>query len=192
MTTIAGYTYGQVPTSPVTLDDLETLKATVLWSDDDTAALKLAGEVLADQVDDVLDLWYGYVGSHPHLVRYFNGSDGNPDGAYLDAVRVRFGQWIRDLCGRTWDADWLAYQQEIAVRHTTDKKNRTDGVDSTEAYVPLRYMVAFIWPITATIKDFLGRQGHSPEQIDAMYQAWFKAITLSVTLWTRPYAPGTW
>lgn len=192
MTTIAGYTYGQEPQSPVTLDDLADLKATLLWSDEDAKALQMAGDVLGQQVDDILDLWYGYVGSHPHLVKYFNGPDGTPSGEYLDAVRARFGQWIRDLCQRSWDEDWLAYQEEIAVRHTADKKNETDGIDSTEPYVPLRYMVAFIWPITATIKDFLATKGHSAEEVDAMYQAWFKAVTLSVVLWSRPYSPGTW
>jgi hypothetical protein len=29
-----------------------------------SSTLRMAGEVLADQIDDVLDLWYGFVGSH--------------------------------------------------------------------------------------------------------------------------------
>jgi hypothetical protein len=187
---IEGYTYGQASASPVGLDDLEDLKKTLLWSEDDEKALRLAGEVLADQVEEVLDLWYGYVGSHPHLVRYFNGPDGTPDGAYLEAVRARFGQWIRDLTSRPWDEDWLAYQEEIGQRHL-HRKGRTDGILS-EPFVPLRYMVAFIWPITATIRPFLAKKGHSPEEVDAMHSAWFKAVTLSAVLWTRPYAPDHW
>lgn len=192
MTEITGYIYGQTSASRVSLDDLKDLEETLLWTDEDTAALRLAGEVLEDQINDVLDLWYGYVGSHPHLVKYFSGPDGAPSAEYLDGVRARFGQWIRDLCGRTWDTDWLAYQDEIAVRHTTAKKGATDGIDTSEPYVPLRYMVAFIWPITATIKDFLAKKGHGADDVERMYQAWFKAVTLSVTLWARPYAPETW
>ncbi|RMH79179.1 MAG: protogloblin ApPgb [Actinomyces sp.] len=190
-TTIPGYRYGQVDPSPVTETDLDLLKQTLLWTDDDTAALRRAGEILAGRVDDVLDLWYGYVGSHPHLVRYFNGADGEPDPAYLDAVRVRFGQWIRDLCTRPHDADWLAYQEEIARRHLHDK-GRTDGIATTEPFVPLRYMIAFIWPITATIRDFLAAGTDDPDEVDAMHRAWFKAVTLSVVLWSRPYAPELW
>ncbi|HHC08918.1 MAG TPA: protogloblin ApPgb, partial [Actinobacteria bacterium] len=136
--------------------------------------------------------WYGFVGSHPHLVRYFNGPDGAPSTEYLERVRERFGQWIRDLCTRPRDADWLAYQEEIALRHTAAKKGRTDGIASTEPHVPLRYLVAFIWPITATIREFLANRGHDPDEVERMYQAWFKAVTLSVTLWCRPYAPDTW
>ena len=65
---IPGYTYGQVPASPVSMQDLELLKKTLLWTEEDDRYLALAGEVLKDQVEEILDLWYGYVGSHPHLV----------------------------------------------------------------------------------------------------------------------------
>lgn len=69
---------------------------------------------------------------------------------------------------------------------------RTDDVQSDQTHVPLRYMVAFIWPITATIRDFLAAKGHSDAEVDAMYTAWFKAVTLTVALWAQPYAPETW
>ncbi len=63
---IAGYDYGQVAASPITMEDLELLKKTLLWTEEDDRYLAMAGEVLKDQVEKVLDLWYGYVGSHPH------------------------------------------------------------------------------------------------------------------------------
>jgi hypothetical protein len=48
-------------------------------------------------------------------------------------------------------------------------------------------MVAFIYPITATIKPFLAKKGHSAEDVDKMHQAWFKSVVLQVTLWSYPY-----
>ena len=56
---IPGYTYGAdaVAPSPVTGADVELLKATLLWREDDDRYLRSAGDVLADQVDDVLELW---------------------------------------------------------------------------------------------------------------------------------------
>lgn len=54
--------------------------------------------------------------------------------------------------------------------------------------VPLRYLIAFIVPISVTIRDFLAKKGHSAEAVDKMYHAWFKAVTLQVALWCRPYA----
>jgi Protoglobin len=146
---------------------------------------------LGDQVEDVLDVWYGFVASHDHLVRYFAGSDGRPDTEYLERVRVRFGQWIRDLCGRPWDQGWLDYQEEIALRHTPAKKNQTDRAQAPDN-VPLRYLIAFVYPITATVREFLAKRGHGQEDVEKMYQAWFKAVTLSVALWSRPYADGQW
>lgn len=61
-----GYTYGsqELAQSPISLQDLDLLKKTLLWSADDDKALHLAGEVLKDQTDAVLDLWYGYVGGN--------------------------------------------------------------------------------------------------------------------------------
>ena len=190
--TLPGYSYGgeDLAPSPVTEDDLRLLEATLLWNDADERYLRMAGEVLDDQVDAVLDLWYGYVGSHPHLAAYFAGADGQPDPRYLERVRGRFGQWIRDLCGRSRDATWLAYQEEIAQRHT-NRKNQTDDVESVPI-VSLRYLVAFVYPITATIRDFLAAKGHSAAAVEGMFQAWFKSVVLTVVLWSRPYAEDRW
>jgi hypothetical protein len=146
----------------------------------------MAGEVLADQVDEILDLWYGFVGSHPHLLYYFTGPDGQPNTQYLDAVRKRFGQWILDTCNRSYDQDWLNYQHEIALRHHRSKKNQVDNIQSV-ANINLRYLIAFIYPITATIEPFLAKKGHSSEEVEKMHQAWFKAVVLQVVLWSFPY-----
>lgn len=52
---IAGYTYGTeaVAKSPLSLDDLELLKKSVLFTQEDEKYLKMAGEVLAGQIEDV-------------------------------------------------------------------------------------------------------------------------------------------
>lgn len=176
----------------ITLDDLDQLHASVLWTDDDRAALRRAAPVLAPQVDAILDVWYGFVGSHPHLVATFAGADGEPDPAYLAAVRERFGRWVTDLCEQDRDAAWLADQDEIGRRHAPEGKNRTDGVASPSTHVPLAHLVALIVPITVTIRDFLAADGADAAEVEARYQAWFKAVTLSVALWSRPYSPDLW
>jgi len=189
-TTIPGYTYGtaEAARSPLELDDLRLLEKAVLFTDDDRAALRCAGVVLTDQIEDVLDVWYGFVAANDHLVASFAGPDGKPNGDYLAAVRRRFGQWILDTCERDYDQAWLDYQEEIALRHYRTKKNRTDGVDAAPV-IPLRFLIAFIYPITATMREFLAKKGDSSEQVEAMHQAWFKSVTLQVALWSRPYTP---
>jgi Protoglobin len=190
---IPGYAFGDpgLARSPVTADDVALLKETLLWSDDDDRYLAMAGEVLADQVDEVLELWYGYVGSHPHLVGYFAGADGVPLAEYLERVRARFAQWVRDVCSRPHDDAWRDYQHEIALRHTRAKKNRTDAVDAAPE-IPLRYMIAFVFPITATMRSFLAAKGHDAEDVDGMHGAWFKSVVLHVCLWSQPYASESW
>jgi hypothetical protein len=190
----AGYAYddpGLAP-SPVTRKDLAQIQASLLWSDADATALRRAGEILVPQIEDILDVWYGFVGSTPHLVASFAGPDGQPDDRYLAAVRGRFGRWIADLCTRDFDETWLAYQEEIALRHHVAKKNATDGVDSPAGHVAMRHLIALAVPITVTIRDFLRKGGADETEVDAMYHAWFKAVMLSVVLWSRPYSPQWW
>lgn len=192
---IPGYIYGtaEVAKAPVTDEEFNLLKTTVMMTDEDIKYLRLAGEVLKDQVDEILDLWYGWVGSHKHLVHYFgHRKTGQPIPEYLESVRKRFGQWILDTCFREYDRDWLNYQMEIGLRHHRSKKNQTDKVESVE-HIPLRYLIAFIVPITSTIKPFLAKKGHKPEEVERMYNAWFKAVTMSVALWSIPYTnKGEW
>ncbi len=186
---IPGYALGSdtLERSPISLEELELLKQSLLWSEDDDRYLRLSGEVLEDQVEDVLDVWYGFVASHPFLVHYFaRRSDGEPDAGYLEAVRKRFGRWILDTARAEYDQSWLDYQEEIGRRHHRERKNRTDGVDATE-HIPLRYLIAFVYPITATLKPFLAAKGHGAEEVEKMQDAWRKSVILQVALWSRPY-----
>ena len=185
---ISGYTYGtaQVSPSPLKMGDLENLKKAVLFDAEGEKYLRMAGQVLADQIEDVLDVWYGFVGSHPHLVYYFTDGKGNANSEYLAAVRKRFGQWILDTCNRPYDQAWLNYAHEIGLRHHRTKKNKTDGVNSVPN-ISFRYLVAFIYPITATIRPFLAKKGHSAQEVEKMHQAWFKSVVMQVALWSAPY-----
>ncbi len=188
---IPGYSFGspEVARSPLSLEDLQNLKKACLLTEEDQEWLRLAGDILEGQVEEILDLWYGFVGSHPFLLQAFVDERGEPIASYLSAVRKRFGQWILDTCRRPYDQDWLNYQYEIGLRHHRSKKNRTDGVPAALPSVPLRYLVALIAPITITIRDFLARKGHTPEQVDKMYHAWLKSVVLQVALWCQPYVP---
>ena len=187
---IPGYSYGAPDTarSPLGVGELDLLKETVLFTEEDERYLRMAGEVLRGQTEDVLDVWYDFVASHQHLVRYFSDAQANADQEYLGRVRERFEQWILDTCERPYDQEWLDYQQEIALRHTRAKTNRTDGAQETPDYVPLRYMISFVYPITATMRPFLANKAHTDEEVEKMHQAWFKSVVLQVALWSQPYA----
>ena len=188
MPSIPGYTYGskKLQRSPVTLDDLEKLKATVLFGDDDVRALRMSRAVLEPQVDEILDVWYGFVGSQPHLLAYFSNASGEPDADYLQKVRERFGQWILDTADANYDQAWLDYQHEIGLRHHRLGKNRTDGANAID-HIHYRYLPALLYPVTATLRPFLEKGDHSPEQVEAMHQAWIKSVLLQVILWSHPY-----
>jgi Protoglobin len=187
-TAIPGYTYGTdaVPRSPVSLQELQLLQATLLLGEDDLAALRRSGGILASQVEEILDVWYGFVGANPHLLAAFSNAQGQPDQDYLAAVRRRFGRWILDTARAEFDQAWLDYQHEIGLRHTRRGKNRTDGADAAD-HIPLRYVLALLVPITTTLKPFLAKGGATSDEVEAMHQAWVKAVLLQVILWSHPY-----
>lgn len=186
---IPGYTYGQthLARSPITLQEVELLKQTLLFGEDDVRYLRMSHDVLKHQTGQILDVWYGFVASQPQLVHYFSGKqDGQPDPAYLAAVRLRFGQWILDTASARYDQQWLDYQYEIGRRHHRTAKNVTDGARSVDN-IGFRYIPALLYPITATLKPFLAKGGHSAGDVEKMHQAWVKSVLLQVILWSQPY-----
>jgi hypothetical protein len=186
---IPGYSYGtaNVEKSPVSLPDLERLKISAGFTEEDERYLKLAGEVLADQTKQIVDHWRTVIiASIPHLARHSRTPEGNPIPEYLAKSNLRFQQWILDTCLRPYDQDWLNYQQEIALRHTSAKKNKTDGVRSTEC-VPFSDVIAFVAVMNETIKPYLAAKGHSREEVDKMHLAWTRSMQLQLALWTGAY-----
>jgi hypothetical protein len=186
---IAGYTYGtaSVGASTTTMPELESLKASAGFTAEDERLLRSAGEVLADQTEQIVHHWRsGIIAGIPHLARHSRTPDGEPIPEYLAKSNRRFQQWIVDTCTRPYDQDWLNYQQEIALRHTAAKKNQTDGVDSTP-FVPLSDVVAFIAVMNETIKPYLAAKGHTAEEVEAMHGAWCRSMQLQMALWVRPY-----
>lgn len=186
---IPGYTYGstELKKSPISMDDFTKLKQATLFSDDDVRYLKMSLDILKDQTEQILDVWYGFIGSIPFLLNYFtNPVDGQPNMNYLESVRKRFGQWILDTANAKYDQDWLNYQYEIGLRHHSTKKNSTDNVKSV-SIIHIHYIFAVIIPVTTTLRPFLERDGHSRDDVDRMQDAWRKTVLMQVILWSQPY-----
>lgn len=186
---IPGYTFGSptLPVSPVTLADFELMKKSVLFGDDDVQALRQSHDILKDQTEAILDVWYGFVGSNSHLLKSFtNPQDGKPLGDYLGGVRRRFGQWILDTARAAYDQQWLDYQHEIGQRHYRTRKGKTDRAPTTEL-VPFRDLFLLAVPVTFTLKPFLAKHGARAEDVDKMHAAWLKSCLLQLTLWSYPY-----
>jgi Protoglobin len=186
---IPSYTYGMsvVETSTVSLDELERLKISVGFTDEDERYLRLAGDVLSGQTKEIVEHWRsGIIAGTPNLARHSRTPEGEPNPEYLAKSNLRFEQWILDSCLRPYDQDWLNYQQEIALRHTSLKKNQADGVRST-AFVPFRDIVAFVAVLNETITPYLANKGHTNDEVDAMHLAWTRSLQMQIALWTKTY-----
>ena len=184
-----GYALGQstLARAPYSMADLAALQKSMLFGADDVAALRQSRAILADQTEAILDVWYGFVASTPELVVFFGDTrSGQPDGAYLAAVRKRFALWILDTADAKYDQAWLDWQYEIGLRHNRVKKNKTDGAHGP-AQVDFRYLPALTIPITTTLKPFLAKKGASAADVEKMHAAWVKAVLLQAILWSPPY-----
>lgn len=186
---IPAYTYGTAAVSPstVSLGDLEKLKVSAGFTAEDEQYLRLAGEVLAGQTKQIVDHWRsGIIAGIPNLARHSRTPAGDPIPGYLAQSNLRFEQWILDTCLRPYDQDWLNYQQEIALRHTSLKKNQADGVRSTE-YVPFHDIVAFLAVMNDTIKPYLAGKGNTKDEVEGMHRAWCRSMQMQIALWSKPY-----
>ena len=197
---ISGYNYGsaEVAKSPITPQELQELKESAGFTSEDETWLHRAGLVLKGHTAAIVEKWRAVISAHPHLARYSLKPNGEKDPHYSEASGLRFQQWILDTCLRPYDQDWLNYQQEIALRHTSEKKNKTDNVESAST-IHLRDLVAFTAVINDPniLKPFLSAKGDDSTVVEKMYQAWCKSILLQIALWTQPYtdtrlAPNEW
>jgi hypothetical protein len=197
---IPGYDYGlpNVAKSPVSTEEFELLKQSAGFTREDQHWLRVAGDVLAGQTKELIGKWREAIAAHPHLARYSLRPDGQKDSDYAEGSGLRFQQWVLDTCLRPYDQDWLNYQQEIALRHTSVKKNKTDNVESAPT-IHLRHIIAFTAVITdpEIMKPFLAAKGHGASEIDKMHRAWCKSLHLQIALWAEPYtnpqlAPNEW
>jgi hypothetical protein len=170
----------------VSLADLELLERTIGYTAEDARALARAGDILARTVDAFLDDWDAFQATLPHLGAFSLGPDGEPNLPNRAASRVRLRQWILDTCRTSHDQDWLNYEHEIGLRHTRAKKNQTDGVVSAP-HVSFRYVLAQLYTFTQAMRPFLADPLLTPDDIDAMFQAWSKAVLLQIVLWSHPY-----
>jgi hypothetical protein len=186
---IPAYTYGtsDVTVSPVSLAELGMLKVSAGFTVEDEQFLRLAGQVLASQTNQIVTHWRsGIIAGIPNLARHSRTPEGDAIPEYLAQSNFRFEQWILDTCLRPYDQDWLNYQQEIALRHTSLKKNQADGVRST-AYVPFHDIVAFVAVMNDTIKPYLAAKGNTEQEVEGMHRAWRKSLQMQIALWSKPY-----
>ena len=178
---------GALPPAPISLEEFHQMEQAAFFTPEDVRHLRMSWDVLRDQVEVVLDVWYDFMAAYPFLLQTFSRpSDGQPDQRYLDAVRQRFARWIETTAQANYDQQWLNEQYEIGRRHYRTGKNQTDHVDSVDI-VPYRFIVPLVSPLVTTLKPFLAQKGHTPDEVDKMQQAWLKSMLLQVTLWGQPY-----
>ncbi len=155
---IPGYDFGSSRSakSPISEEEFRKLEQTLGWTAEDELLLKKHAAVFEAQAEKMVDSWRAVIGSQVHLAEWFFGPDGKPDNEYKAAVKRRFVQWVIDVTVRPHDRAWLDYQEEIGLRHTPERKNKTDRRE-TPPLVPLRYLLGFV-PVVTPIRQFLETQ----------------------------------
>jgi hypothetical protein len=71
-----------VARSPVSLEELRQLEATVGWNADDAKVLERHGDLFRDRAEQMVDSWRAVIGAQSHLAKWFFRPDGKPDDDY--------------------------------------------------------------------------------------------------------------
>jgi len=190
---IAGYDFGSANSarSPVSAEELLQLEQTLGWTTNDAQLLRKHAPLFAAQAEKMVDSWRAIIGTQPHLAKWFLAPNGKPDDEYKAAVKKRFVQWVKDVAIRPHDQAWLDYQEEIGLRHTPDKKNRTDR-HQRPPLVPLRYLLAFV-PVVTPGSPLFRRCHYRPHGTRRDRARMDQSSPSSRELWTRPYSrDGLW
>jgi hypothetical protein len=163
---------------------LVRLKRMLLFTNEDEQYLIMAGAILAEHTEDILNNWYDYILKNNYLAFYFT-RDGAPDLDYLQSLRPHFRQWITDMCTRQEGNTWWQFEERIAAQ--LQLKPSSGGDDMAPLPMEyLRYLSTFIYPVAEAGRPYLSRHGHPAAEVERMQQAWFKAISFSVLLWVYP------
>jgi hypothetical protein len=184
---IPGYDYGtrESAVSPVSEGELTRLEQTVGWTVADADVLMRHADAFRAKAESMVDAWRAVIGSQSHLSQAFTKPDGTPDNDYKASVKPRFVQWVVDVAVRPHDRKWLNYQQEIGLRHTPARKNKTDGGQAPPV-VPFRYLIGAL-PMVLAIRRFFTDTIQDETELKRLEDAWAKAVILHVTLWSRAY-----
>ena len=72
-----------MPAAPITLGELGLIQQSLLMGEEDVKYLRMSRDVLEPHVEELVGVWYGFVGSNPHLLASFSSASGEVDSAYL-------------------------------------------------------------------------------------------------------------
>jgi len=174
---IPGYEFGSAESalSPLSAQDLLRLEQTLGWTAADEQLLREHAELFEAQAEQMVNSWRAVIGAQSHLSQWFAGPDGKADEEYKARVKRRFVQWVIDVVTRLHDQTWLNSQEEIGLRHTPEKKNKTYG-RHTLPLVPLRYLLVFV-PVVTDVHRFLRTRITDPGELAAVERAWERPCT---------------
>jgi len=149
-------------TCPISLQEFELLKETVLWTEEDESYMHMSADILREQVENIADVWTSFISVYPHLSKNF---------ASLEELNEQIKKWILYSATASYDEKWLSQQFSKVM----PLKN-------------FRYAPVLAYPLIATLKPFLCKKHlRSAEDVECMHQAWTKSVLLQLSLWSRRY-----
>lgn len=159
----------------------------MLFTAEDAQWLRKSGEILHGQIEQILDVWYGFIASKPYLLEAFTDpATGKPDEAYLAAVRKRFACWISDTGSANYD-------QALGSIINTRSGGATTAWARTARTGRMPRMscpCATCSPCSIQLPPLSNRSWHetgAAAEVQRMREAWTKSVLLQLILWCEPY-----
>ena len=191
---LPGYNPGspEVAKSPITLEELNDLKATCLFTDEDMIYLRLSYDVLKDQAEDLVTCGVASsrsMSTSPAMAWIGRRANRTRNTPRLSASVTPSGCSIPREPNTTKHGSIISMRSVYAT--IGKKKNVTDHANAA-THIRGRDLIGFAAATVAPMRPYLEKGGHSAETVQRMQDAWWKSMILQVTLWSQAYMnPGT-
>jgi len=120
------------------------------------------GETLIPQAEAIVDSWRSVIGRLASTRRNLRGPGWEPDEHYKGAIKLRFVQWVSDVCLQPHDQRWLTTRKRSVCGMC--RQEESDRQSQTPSVVPQRYLLAFTAIVITTIGGISSRDDGRPKE----------------------------
>ncbi len=155
------------------------------FTDKDTEAIKESTEIIAANLEKILDhIYYEKLINDPWMSRWFRDETGKIATQYLDVRRAKQQKFLLRILECKWDEDFLNHVRWVGAIHVP-----TFGLE--EMYIPMRLNIALWGYIHQYLFNLFAEELKSdPDKLRRITTAWTKLFWLVIDIYHIEYLPS--
>ena len=163
----------------------EYMAQCVGFTDKDTEAIKESKEIIAANLNTILDnIYYEKLITDPWLSRWFRDETGQIAKQYIDVRRAKQQKFLLRILECKWDEEFLNHVRWVGAIHVP-----TFGLE--DLYIPMRLNIALWGYIHQYLFNLFAEELRSdPDKLRRITTAWTKLFWLVIDLYHIEYLPS--